>query len=78
MAKRESRACAERSHCTSRVIAQHHLKKYRPTYFNLRILSKVYDFRRRLGLWIYPKKDCFSCCLTYKYFGSNCQGELEL
>lgn len=48
----------------------------RPTYFNSHILPKVYDFRRRLSLWIYPKSDCFSCCLVCKHFDNNCRDGL--
>lgn len=41
----------------------------------LGIKSKIYNFRLRLSLWIYPKTDCFGCCLTCKYFDGACRGK---
>lgn len=80
MTKRRSRTHAERSERVFRVMLQYYSnkfrRKYRPTYFNSHILPKVYDFRRRLSLWIYPKSDCFSCCLVCKHFDNNCRDGL--
>lgn len=75
MTKRKQRTRAERSSSVFKVLTQHYINKCRPTYFNLRILPKIYDFRLRLSLWIYPKADCFGCCLTCKYFNSDCRDE---
>lgn len=80
MTKRKQRTRAERSERVFRAMIQYYKnkywRKYRPTYFRQRILPKVYDFRRRLSLWIYPKSDCFSCCLTCKYYNDSCRDGL--
>lgn len=45
-------------------------------YCSTLIRSKIYDLRCRLSLWIYPKSDCFGCCLTCKYFNTGCRNGL--
>lgn len=47
----------------------------RTTYNSTRARPKIYNLRLRLCLWLLPKKDCRSCCLTCKYF-SLCRNEI--
>ncbi len=77
MNKRKPRAYIERSHSACKAMTRHYLNKCRTTYFSRRILPKIYNLRCRLSLWIYPKSDCFGCCLTCKYFDSGCREEFS-
>lgn len=45
------------------------------TYNSTRARPKIYNLRLRLCLWLLPKNDCHSCCLTCKYF-SLCRNEV--
>ena len=48
----------------------------RAAYCSTHIRPKIYNFRLRLCLWLKPKKDCFDCCLTCKYF-CHCRSEVD-
>lgn len=46
------------------------------TLVRLNIRLKIDELRLRLCLWIKPKTDCHSCCLTCRHF-NDCRWEVE-
>lgn len=59
-----------------RLTAQRRRLNPHTTNYSTHIPPKIYDFRRRLSLWIYPKSDCSGCCLTCKGFNNGCRDGL--